>query len=129
MIMRIRSWREMRITSAQSWKALMRLANLNNPHLKHRVIEYLKKANDELLGGKIRYASRASCRPPGAPEFLVHGAGIQAIHFLQTAKEALMINDGDTQLFDTLRNRFICVSESAGQKLFPRHSRPYDCWA
>jgi hypothetical protein len=79
-------------------EAPMRLADLNNPNLKPWVIEYLKKANDELLGGKIRFASRASCRPPGVPEFLVHGAGFQAIHFLQTSKEVLMINDGDTQI-------------------------------
>jgi hypothetical protein len=79
-------------------EAPMRLADLSNPNLKPWVIDYLKKANDELLAGKIRAASRASCRPPGVPEFLVHGAGFQAMHFLQTAKEVLMINDGDTQI-------------------------------
>lgn len=76
----------------------MRLADLNNPNLKPWVIDYLKQANDELLAGQTRYASRASCRPPGVPEFLVHGAGFQAIYFLQTAKEVLLINDGDTQI-------------------------------
>ena len=84
--------------AAEVVEAPMRLADLNNPNLKPWVIEHLKKANDELLGGKIRFASRASCRPPGIPEFLVHGAGFQAIYFLQTSKEVLMINDGDTQI-------------------------------
>jgi hypothetical protein len=79
-------------------EAPMRLADLSNPNLKPWVIDYLKKANDELLAGKIRSASRASCRPPGVPEFLVHGAGFQAMHFLQTSKEVLLINDGDTQI-------------------------------
>jgi hypothetical protein len=79
-------------------EAPMRLADLSNPNLKSWVIDYLKKANDELLAKGIRSASRASCRPPGVPEFLVHGAGFQAIHFLQTAKEVLLINDGDTQI-------------------------------
>ena len=79
-------------------EAPMRLADLSNPNFKPWVIDYLKKANDELLAKGIRYASRASCRPPGVPEFLVHGAGFQAIHFLQTEKEVLLINDGDTQI-------------------------------
>jgi hypothetical protein len=79
-------------------EAPMRLADLSNPNLKPWVIDYLKKANDELMAKGIRYASRASCRPPGVPEFLVHGAGFQAIHILQTEKEVVMINDGDTQI-------------------------------
>ena len=79
-------------------EAPLRLADLSNPNLKPWVIDYLKKANDELLAKGIRSASRASCRPPGVPEFLVHGAGFQAIHVLQTPKEIVMINDGDTQI-------------------------------
>lgn len=89
-------------------EAPLRLADLSNPNLKPWVIEHLKKANDELLGGKIRFASRASCRLPGVPEFLVHGAGFQAIYFLQTSKEVLMINDGDTQI----RHIYMNVSHS-----------------
>ena len=97
-------------------EAPMRLANLNDPNLKPWVIEFLKKANDELLGGKIRFASRASCRPPGVPEFLVHGAGFQAIYFLQTSKEVLMINDGDTQI------RHIYMNVPHSEHLIPSYS-------
>jgi hypothetical protein len=75
----------------------MRPADLSNPNLKPWVIESLKKTNDEALAGKLRYASRASCRPPGVPEFLVHGAGFEAIHVLQTAKKILLITQADTQ--------------------------------
>jgi hypothetical protein len=97
-------------------EAPMRLANLNDPNLKPWVIEFLKKANDDLLGGKIRFASRASCRPPGVPEFLVHGAGFQAIYFLQTSKEVLMINDGDTQI------RHIYMNVPHSEHLIPSYS-------
>jgi hypothetical protein len=97
-------------------EAPMRLANLNDPNLKRWVIEFLKKANDELLGGKIRFASRASCRPHGVPEFLVHGAGFQAIYFLQTSKEVLMINDGDTQI------RHIYMNVPHSEHLIPSYS-------
>jgi hypothetical protein len=76
----------------------MRPADLSNPNLKPWVIQSLKKINDEVLAGKLRYASRASCRPPGVPEFLVHGAGFEAIHILQTAKKILLISEADTQI-------------------------------
>jgi hypothetical protein len=72
-------------------------ADLSNPNLKPWVIEALKKTNEEALAGRLRYASRASCRPPGVPQFLVQGQGFGAIHFLQTAKEILLITEADTQ--------------------------------
>jgi hypothetical protein len=75
----------------------MRPADVSNPNLKPWVIEALKKTNDEVLAGRLRYASRASCRPPGVPEFLVHGAGFEPIHVLQTAKEILLITQADIQ--------------------------------
>jgi len=75
----------------------MRPADLSNPNLKPWVIEALKKTNEEALAGKLRYASRASCRPPGVPQFLVQGQGFGGIHFLQMAKEILLITEADTQ--------------------------------
>jgi len=76
----------------------LQIANLDNPNLKPWVIDFLKQRNEDRLAGKIRYASRANCRPPGVPEFLIHGVGFQAIYFLQTPKEIVLINDGDRQV-------------------------------
>ena len=87
----------------------MRAADLSNPNLKPWVIEALKKTNAEALAGKLRYASRASCRPPGVPEFLVHGAGFEAIHILQTAKEIMLIAEADIQV----RHIYMNVPHSA----------------
>jgi hypothetical protein len=62
-------------------EATMHLADLSNPNLKPWVIDALKKANEEGLAGVYMYASRASCRPPGVPMFLIYGAGFQGIYF------------------------------------------------
>jgi len=90
-------WCAIPMPRALSWKCDAPCGPRHS-NLKPWVIAVLKKANDETLAGKIRSASRASCRPPWVPEFLVHGAGFQAIYFLETAKEVLLINDGDTQI-------------------------------
>jgi hypothetical protein len=74
------------------------LADVTNPNLKPWVSEYLKKANDDLLAGKQRYASRASCMPSGVPMFLIYGGGFQPIYFIQTPSKVLLINSGDTQI-------------------------------
>jgi hypothetical protein len=76
----------------------MRLADLNNPNLKPWVIDVLRKANEERLAGQYLYASRASCRPPGVPMFLIYGAGFQPIYFIQTPGETVMINTGNTEV-------------------------------
>jgi hypothetical protein len=84
------------------------LADVSNPNLKPWVVEYLKKANEDLLAGKLRYASRASCMPSGVPMFLIYGAGFQPIYFIQTRSKVLMINSGDTQV----RRVYLNVSHS-----------------
>jgi len=48
----------------------VRFADLSNPNLKPWIIDHLRNVNEDLLAGKLRYASRASCRPAGVPMFL-----------------------------------------------------------
>src|SRR5262249_19123723 len=76
----------------------LRLADLSNPNLKPWVVDHLKKANEDSLAGKLRYASRASCRPAGVPMFLTYAGRFQPIYFLQTPREVVLINLGDTQV-------------------------------
>jgi hypothetical protein len=90
----------------------LQIADLNNPNLKPWVVDFMKKANDETLAGKVRSASRASCRPPGVPEFLVHGAGFRAMYIVQTAKEILLITDANMQV----RHIYMNVEHSSNLK-------------
>jgi len=90
-------------------EAPLRLADLNNPNLKPWVIEQLKKANDEALAGKLRYASRGNCKPGGVPQFLIYAGGFEPIYFVQTPREVLMIHQADTQV----RHIYMNVAHSA----------------
>src|SRR5579864_3544779 len=62
-------------------EAPMRLADLNNPNLKPWVSDYLKKANDDLLAGKLRLGARANCMPGGVPQFLLYPGGFENLYF------------------------------------------------
>jgi hypothetical protein len=87
----------------------LRLADLTNPNLKPWVIEALRKNNAARLAGEYMYASRASCRPPGVPMFLIYGAGFQPIYFIQTPSKTVLINSGNTEL----RHIYMNVPHSA----------------
>jgi len=84
-----------------------RVADLTNPILKPWVVARMKKANDEVLAGKVPFTSRESCWPAGVPGFLVF-SHIKLVYFIQTAREVDMIQD-DWQL----RHVYMNVPHSA----------------
>jgi hypothetical protein len=91
----------------------MALADLKNPNLKPWVVDHLRKANEDMLAGKkLRYSSRASCKPAGVPEFLVYAGAFQPIHIIQTQDKVVLINQGDVQV----RHVHLNVPHSANPK-------------
>ncbi|HYM18893.1 MAG TPA: hypothetical protein VEU06_10040 [Micropepsaceae bacterium] len=74
-----------------------RVADLTNPILKPSTIEKMKKANDDVLAGKVPYIARERCWPAGVPGLNVYTRG-QPIYFIQTPKEVLMVNELSTQI-------------------------------
>jgi hypothetical protein len=87
----------------------LRLANLNNSNLKPWVVAFLKKANEDLLAGKQRYAARGNCMPGGVPQFLLYAGGFENLYLIQTPREVLMIHEADTQI----RHVYMNVPHSA----------------
>jgi hypothetical protein len=85
---------EFRATGAQP---TYRIADLSNPNLKPWAKERMKKANDEVLSGKIGYTPRSSCMPAGVPVFMTYSR-FQPIYFLQSPTEVLIIFSGDQQV-------------------------------
>jgi hypothetical protein len=73
-----------------------RVADLTNPNLKPWAKERMKKANDDVLAGKIGYTARSSCMPAGVPGFMMFV--INPVFFVQSSKEVLMIYAGDQQV-------------------------------
>ena len=75
-----------------------RIADVSNPILQPWVVARMRKDNEEVLAGKFAFTARSSCWPAGVPGFLVFGCGARTVYFLQTAKEVVMISDGDAQV-------------------------------
>jgi hypothetical protein len=73
-----------------------RIADLSNPNLKPWAKERMKKANDEVLAGKIALTARSSCRPGGVPGFMLYVQN--PIFFVHTPKRDMMVFTGDQQV-------------------------------
>jgi len=73
-----------------------RVADVTNPILQPWAAEQMKKANAEVLAGKVGLYARISCRPAGVPgwEYFI----IEPIYFIQTPKEILLLFSGDQQV-------------------------------
>ena len=85
-----------------------RIADLTNPILKPWVIEKMKKANDDVLAGKVPYIARERCWPAGVPAMNIYTRG-QPIYFFQTPKQVLIVNELNTQV----RHVYLNVPHSA----------------
>jgi hypothetical protein len=66
-----------------------RVADLTNPILKPWAIEAMRKANAEVIAGKIPFTADSRCYPAGVPSFLLFPAN--PVRFIQSPTEVLMI--------------------------------------
>jgi hypothetical protein len=85
-----------------------RVADLTNPILKPWVIERMRKANEQVLDGKVPFIARERCWPAGVPGIDIYNRG-QPIHFLQTPKQVVIINE----LYAQTRHVYLNVPHSA----------------
>ena len=69
-----------------------RVADISNPILRPWIIEKMKKANDDVLAGKIPFITRERCWPAGVPGFTVY-TRVQGLYFLQTPTEVTLISE------------------------------------
>jgi hypothetical protein len=73
-----------------------RVADLTNPNLKDWATAEMKKANDDVLAGKIGYTARSSCMPAGVPDFMAFI--VEPVYFIQSPKEVLMVYAGNQEV-------------------------------
>jgi hypothetical protein len=85
-----------------------RVADLSNPILKPWVVEEMRKANEEVLAGKVPFRARESCYPAGVPGFLIYNLAFST-RFLQSEKQVTIINPGGPEL----RHVYLNVPHSA----------------
>ena len=88
-----------------------RVADLSNPILLPWAADQMRKANEEVLAGKVPFIARERCWPAGVPGFLV-AARIVPLYFIQTPKELLMIIQNDA----LTRRIYMNVPHSASPK-------------
>jgi len=89
-----------------------RVADLSNPILQDWLKPSMKKANDDVLAGKVPYITRERCWPAGVPGFAVYTRGGQPSLFLQTENKVTIINELNTQV----RHIYLNVPHSKNPK-------------
>jgi hypothetical protein len=98
------------VSNAVALQETVKIADVTNPILQPWVVEQMKKANDEVLAGKVGFTARSRCWPHGVPGFLLYP--VHPIFFIQTPKEVLMTWGQDFQL----RHVYLNVPHSADPK-------------
>ena len=94
-------------SNAIALQETVKIADVTNPILQPWVVEQMRKANDEVLAGKVGFTARSRCWPHGVPGFLLYP--VHPIFFIQTPKEVLMTWGQDFQL----RHVYLDVTHSA----------------
>jgi hypothetical protein len=96
---------------ASSTQPTFRVADLTNPILKPWAVEQMRKANEEVLKGKIPYVPRERCWPAGVPAYVLEPP-FNITVFIQTPKEILIVHQQDAQI----RHIYLNVPHSAHPK-------------
>jgi hypothetical protein len=99
------------VSNAVALQETIKIADLTNPILQSWAAEQMRKANDEVLAGKVGFTARSRCWPHGVPGFLLYP--VHPIFFIQTPKEVVMIWGQDFQL----RRVYLNEPHSANPKL------------
>jgi len=74
-----------------------RVADLSNPILKPWTIPSMKKANDEVLAGKVPFRARERCWPVGVPGFSAYSL-VEPFFFYQMPDKVVVINQGGPEI-------------------------------
>jgi hypothetical protein len=88
-----------------------RVGDLSNPILQPWTIPSMKKANDEVLAGKVPFRARERCWPVGVPGFDAYSP-IEAFFFYQTAEKVVII----AQAGPEIRHIYLNVTHSKDVK-------------
>jgi hypothetical protein len=99
------------VSNAVALQETIKIADVTNPILQPWAAEQMRKANDEVFGGKVGFTARSRCWPHGVPGFLLYP--VHPIFFIQTPKEVVMIWGQDFQL----RRVYLNEPHSANPKL------------
>ena len=98
------------VSNAVAAQETVKIADLTNPILQAWVVERMRKANEEVLAGKVGFTARSRCWPHGVPGFLLYP--VHPIFIIQTPKQVVMTWGQDFQL----RRVYLNAPHSANPK-------------
>jgi hypothetical protein len=78
-------------------RSTYRVADLSNPILQEWLKPAMKKANDEVLAGKVPFRARERCWPVGVPGFDAYSL-VEPFYFYQMKNEVVVINQGGPEI-------------------------------
>jgi hypothetical protein len=81
------------VPNGNNRQSTYRVADLTNPILQPWLIPSMKKANDEVLAGKVPFRARERCWPVGVPGYSAYSL-VEPFFFYQTADKVVVINQG-----------------------------------
>ncbi len=84
-----------------------RVADLTSPILQPWAVDRMRKANEDVLAGKVPFRARESCWPTGVPTFLVYALATP-LYFFQTPNMVLIAYQGGE-----MRHVYLNVAHSA----------------
>jgi hypothetical protein len=85
------------VPNGSSVPSTYRVADLTNPILQPWTIPSMKKANDEVLAGKVPFRARERCWPVGVPGFNAYSL-VEPFYFYQTPDKVVVINQGGPEI-------------------------------
>jgi hypothetical protein len=88
-----------------------RVADLSNPILQPWTIPSMKKANDEVLAGKVPFRARERCWPVGVPGFDAYSL-VEPFYFYQTPDKVVVIAQNGPEI----RHIYLNVTHSKDVK-------------
>jgi hypothetical protein len=83
-------------------------ADLTNPILQPWAREQMRKANEEVLAGKVPFRARERCWPIGVPGFVIYSL-IESFYFYQTPEKVTILNPDGAEV----RHIYMNVPHSA----------------
>ena len=85
------------VARATGTRPTFRVADITNPILQPWAAEQMRKANEQVLAGKVPFRPRERCYPAGVPGFLAFSL-VEPIFFVQTARQVTMLIPGGPEV-------------------------------
>jgi hypothetical protein len=93
------------VPNGNNRQSTYRVADLNNPILQEWVKPSMKKANDEVIAGKVPFRARERCFPVGVPGFDAYSL-VEPYYFYQMKDKVVVINQGGPEIRHIYLNTF-----------------------